>query len=209
MTEGQTVSARLLLETAIRVLGLWFVFTAISSLAAEAYLWLPGPPGPVAPDLMIASVIPGVVRGLLGVMLTWWAPSAAAWFYPADSKDAQIHLNVGPGDIYRVACFVLGAYLLVRTAEPASRLVVLLIQETPRTWRSGRAVAHAVVALVYMAAGVLLVFGSRRIGELLSHLRYDPDTIPQQQISLAMLLSLILLLGLILGVIRWLIAGGS
>ena len=45
-------------------------------------------------------------------------------------------------------------------------------------------------------------FGSRRIGQLFANLRYDPDTIPKQQVSLAFLLLLVLAVSLILGVIR-------
>ena len=62
--------------------------------------------------------------------------------------------------------------------------------------------------VVYVATGVLLVFGSQRISELLLNLRYDPDTIPKQQLSIAMLLILVVLFAVILGVIRRMSLGG-
>jgi hypothetical protein len=206
------MSARLLLEVAIRVIGLWLVFTTISGLPTTALLILPviwstAPPSSLLPSI-IAFGVSIIVQGVFGALLAWWAPWIASRFYARGSEEVQVHLAVGPGDVYRIACFVLGVYLLVHTTEPASRLAATLIQGTPANWRLGQGVADSVATVVYAATGIVLIFGSRRIGEMLSHLRYDPDTIPKQQISLAILLSLVVLFALILGAIRWLTVGG-
>ena len=68
--------------------------------------------------------------------------------------------------------------------------------------------ADAITAAVYLATGLVLVFGSQRIGQFMSNLRYDPDTIPKQQVSLALLLLAILAFAVILGVIRAFTRGG-
>lgn len=198
--------ARLLFEIAIRVLGLWSAVVAASSLAGVVCYLYPGMSGSLGPgsipDVIIAYGVPICVQGLLGIMLIWRGPWLAARFYPANSGDAQIQLNVGSGDVHRIACCVLGIYFLVHAAEPGSRFVVDLIQ---KTWPSDTTVINGVVAAAYTAAGVLLVFGARHLGQLLSNLRYDPDTIPRQQISLAVLLGMILAVGVILGAIRWMV----
>ncbi len=199
------MSTRLLLEMAIRVLGLWFVFTGISSLASNfVLLTVLSSSVPLAPaQWLIWTAVPVVVQGVLGAALIWWAPWIASRFYPAGPEESPLHFNVGPGDVYRVACFVAGVCFLVHTAEPASRLVASLMQSGPSKRLSPQEVADSMATMVYAVAGVILVFGSRRIGELLSNLRYDPNTVPQQQFSLAILLVLVLLFALILGTIRW------
>jgi hypothetical protein len=145
-----------------------------------------------------------ITRMLLGGALVYGAPAVAGRFYPRDSLNEESRLAVGPGDIYRTACFVLGAYLLVSTARPAGLLVSNAVSGS---WQPNQLAAEAVTAVVYMFSGLLLVFGSHRIAEMLSSLRYDPDTVPRQQISLAMLLIVLVLIAVVLGVARRLSLG--
>ena len=126
------MSARLLLEVTLRVLGLWALYMALTDAVDFAAVMLPvygsGAVGGVPPGWLSDYVGRSLVHCLLGTLLIWWAPRIAARFYPAGVSEAEVHLNVGPGDVYRIACFVLGLYLLVNTAQPASRLVAAAMQ---------------------------------------------------------------------------------
>lgn len=194
------MSARVLFEIALRVLGLWFFFTSIVTLTAivtvsfsglgpTGYLW-----GPAAT---------AAAQFIIGGLLVFFAPAMSAWFYPAIAESEAQRAAIGPGDIYRAACFVLGAYLLVSAARPAA----LLLDTVLSGERLGRAPAEAMILVVYAGSGLLLVFGSRPIAELLSNLRYDPDTIPKQQFSLALLLTVIVVVAIALGTFRMLYPG--
>ena len=176
-------------------MGLWFFFTSITTLTAtvSVFFSVPGPAG-----YIWGATATVITQFFLGGTLIFWAPAMAAWFYPPVAESEESQIVVGPGDIYRTACFVLGAYLLVATAHPAVRLLGGGLSGDT----SGRLAADAVIFIVYASSGLLLVFGSHRISEMLSNLRYDPDTIPKQQISLAMLLIFIALVAVILGVFR-------
>jgi hypothetical protein len=202
---------RALVEVAIRLLGLWSAFTAVTGLvdvAASCLITGWGTTPSFPRQLLLLSGVAAVVPGLLGAMLIGWAPWIAARFYPADPNDVQIHVNVGAGDVYHVACFVLGVYLLVHTTQPVCRLVAAGMTGAQSTWSRGQMAADAITAAVSLATGLVLVFGSQRISQFLSNLRYDPDTIPKQQVSLALLLLAILVFAVILGVIRAVTHGG-
>lgn len=199
------MSTRLLLEVAIRVLGIWMVFSAITGATSIAVGYLPflwSYPVVGLAESLIGSGLAVVVHSGVGAVAVWCAPWIAARFYPARSEDAQLLFKVGPGDVYRVACFVLGVYLLADAAEPAARLAMFSMQGSVLTANSGRGIADLIAATVHLAAGTLLVFGSRWIGDIISHLRYDPDTIPRQQISLAVLLLCVLGVAVVLGILR-------
>jgi len=188
------MSGRLLFEIALRVLGVWFFLTSINSLLLTLSLYFDGAPG----SYWLGYAATFVAQLMLGVMLVVFAPAMAARFYPSVSDIVEPRMAVGPGDIYRTACFVLGVYLLVQTAEPAASLAIAVVQD----WQGEDFAVVAVRAIVYAASGLLLVFGSRRIAEILSNLGYDPDTIPKQQFSIVMLLIAVVFVGVLLGVIQ-------
>ena len=198
------MSARLLLEIALRVLGIWFFIDSIPDLMSTTSFLLSRAVPLGQTDYILVTIVTIIARMLLGGAMVLGAPAVAARFYPPDSERGESRLAVGSGDIYRTACFVLGAYLLVATAHPAG---LLLSAAVTGGWQPGPLAANAVTAIVYVFSGLLLVFGSRRIAEMLSNLRYDPDTIPRQQISLAMLLILLGLIAVVLGVARRLSLG--
>ena len=68
-------------------------------------------------------------------------------------------------------------------------------------------VAEQIAMIGYVSVGGLLVFGSQRIAEVLTGLRYDPDTIPKQQISIAALIIALVVIAVVLGVVRRLSVG--
>lgn len=201
------MSARLLIEVALRVLGLWFLLNSVVTMTETASWHLANVlagGSDVGTHFLVLSGVAVAVQLALGVMLIRWAPGMAARFYPPDAEKPEPQIRVGPGDIYQTACFVLGVYLLVRGVESVGRLAIGALSFSP----GPQLASVAVSAMVYTASGLLLIFGSRRIGQLVSNLRYDPDSIPQQQFSLKLLLIITGLVAVILGVIRMISVGG-
>ncbi|MEZ6071365.1 MAG: hypothetical protein R3C10_14110 [Pirellulales bacterium] len=135
---------------------------------------------------------------LTGDALVTFAPAIASWFYPQLPSTEDVPARVGPGDVYHTGCFLLGVYLMVCAAVPAGRIVNAALRGAPFTMAG-----DTLTLIVYLANGVLLVFGAQRVSNFLTNLRYDPDTVPQQRITLAVLLVVMLLFALLLGAVRW------
>jgi hypothetical protein len=201
--KGQILmSARLLFEVALRILGVWFVFTALNGIAMAASIYLSGGLGGTGVDptrWFFASGISVVVQSAFGLGLILCAANVAARFYPEQVDATESQVRVGPGDIYHIACFVLGAFVFVLAVEPAGRIVNAGLQG-----QHYRIAGDAFTMIVFMSTGILLVFGASRIGKLLSGLRYDPDSVANQQFSVKILLILTGLVAVLLGVARWL-----
>lgn len=200
------MSARLLLEVALRVLGFWSLLTSFLSLSSTVFLFFSemrfhGNLGMVDPQIW-SSVATLGIQFIGGVLLIWLAPAIATKFYKQDEAREASQIQVGPGDVYRVACFVLGAYLMVQGAQSAADAVVFGFERQLSGFSQPQLVQGGVNASIYFVSGTLLVFGSRPISELLLNLRYDPDTIPKQQMSIAALLVFLVLVAVVIGVIR-------
>jgi hypothetical protein len=194
------MSARTLLEVALRLLGICLCLVAITHMTANvSFLLL----NPWAVTDFLSFFAPVVVQLLLGFLLIVFARRIAAWFYPRNEEVLQI--AVGPGDIYRTACFVLGVYLLVQAAVPAGRLVG---SGYARLVWMPQDVATLVELIVDLACGVWLVFGSRSISEFLRRLGYDANAIPAQRFSIAALFIILLVVALAFGLIRMLVVRG-
>lgn len=200
------MSARLLFEVALRVLGIWLLVNSVNTLILTASSHLASQSNSMVPgweNYLVAYAMTFVVQSVLGVVLLYFAPNIAALFYQAVIENDATNdpsIRIGPGDVYHIACFVLGAYLLVQTAEPASQLVIAAIRETP--WMRGQLASTSVRLVAYAVSGIFLVFGSRSISRLLSNLRYDPETIFNQQVSIAMLLILLVVIAVVLAILR-------
>jgi hypothetical protein len=101
------MSARLLLEVALRILGVWFIFTAVNAFTATVSFYLSGGWGGPSVDLarlFFASGVGVVVQAALGLILC--APVVAPRFYCEQADGGESPIRVGPGDIYHTACFV-------------------------------------------------------------------------------------------------------
>jgi hypothetical protein len=143
------------------------------------------------------------VQLALSIALIRWAPIIAGRFYPSDAQAPEASTRFSAGDIYHTVCFVLGAYLLVQGSVSWGNLTVAAFSAG-----SGHQLASAALtAIVYTASGLLLVLGARRIGQLVSSLKHDPESIPQQQFSLKLLLTIAVLVAVVLGVLRMLAVG--
>ncbi len=210
------MSARLLLEVALRVLGLWFALHSVITLAAIAPIYLSTVWDSSIPNMtayLVTTGVTSIVRFALGAALICWAPGIAARFYPPDAESEEPRIRVGPGDVYRTACFVLGVYLLVQIVQPASRLVIAGFQRPYADWQPSRLAGDAMTTIVYTVVGMFLVFGSNKIGEWFSNLRYDPNrndpnTIPKPQFTIAAILILVVIFAVCFAVIRGIMVGG-
>lgn len=199
------MSTRQIVEVTFRVLGLWFLFTAISTFTGGGVLYMLDSisTDPHAMNYLVTSFSIFGVQSILGIATIYWAPAAARWFYPQVEDSQKAQWQVGPRDIYRTACFVLGAYFLVQAAHTGAQLTVEAVRVPaagillPSGW-----LRETVQLAVYSIAGLLLGFGSEPISNVLTNLRYDPDTIPKQQFSLTILLVAIVFVAIALGVIH-------
>lgn len=196
------MSARQLFEVALRILGVWFVLSSITTMTMTASLYLSGGlagTGVNTARWVFASGVNFLIEFVIGLGLILYAPVVTGFCYRKQDDAEESEIRIGPGDIYHVACFVLGAFVFVKAAEPAGRMVNAGFQGS----NYGMA-GDAFTMIAYMSAGLLLVFGARRIGEGLSRMKYDPDSIVDQQISVRILLVLTALVAVALGVARWL-----
>lgn len=199
------MSARQIVEVALRLLGLWFVFTAISTFSAGGALYMLDSisTDPQALKYLITTFSIFGVQTVLGIATIYWAPAVARLSYPESVDSQNAEWRVGPGDIYRTACFVLGAYFLVQAANSGTLLAISSVRAPaagnllPGGW-----LRETAQLAVYAISGLLLVFGSQSISDVLVNLRYDPDSIPKQQFSLTVLLVAIVFAAIIMGLIR-------
>ncbi len=136
----------------------------------------------------------------MSFILIAMAPSIARRFYPDEADQEILHISAGPGDLYHIACFVLGAFLLLGAAQLTVRLAATAMSS--QIWQRGQ-VADVATIMIYGAGGLLLVFGGRKIGAALASLRYDPAQVPRQQYSIAIVLIVVVFFAAVFGVIRW------
>lgn len=201
------MSARILLEVMLRILGLWYLFTSLNNLTTTVSFYMSGGWAPASAEMTSFVIAQGVsiaVQVAIGLGLILCAPNVAARFYREEADAGESQVRVGPGDLYHTACFVLGAYVLINTAAPLGRFVIAGFRGEPFSWWQDRIAADVLTIVVHTAAGILKIFGSRRISELLLSLRHDPESIPKQRLGVSILLTLIIFSGLLIGAIRWL-----
>ena len=194
------MTPRDLVEVALRVMGIWFVAVAIVSLAMTISYVLSDTWGSVLgqPGWLLGSLVMVVAQFAVGAVLMYRAPSIAAWFYRNDSASAATPVHILPGDAYHIACFVLGMYLVVRSIAEMFQGVTHLIQGGATSAYGPEVLSAAVQLLV----GLALVFGAERIGRLMASLKYDPESVPRQRLSVATLLILVAAVAVVLGVIH-------
>lgn len=196
------MTARLLLEVALRIMGCWFLLTSVLRLDWVLYALLSGTsdiPNQSTSYYFISSSITLVLQVLLGFGLIYFAPLLAIRFYREEVDIGTTQSRIGPGDLYHIACFGLGIHFLISAAEPLGRLVSAGMEG----FSADRLVGVAFTAVVYVAASLILTFGSQRIGKMLTGLRYDPDAIPKQQLSVSFLLGVMVFFAVLLGVLKF------
>ncbi len=191
---------------ALRVMGLWFIFGGICliPMAVSTFFW--GPQGSMTAGqhlwLSLSGMIPVAVRIVVGVLVVAFSGWIVSKFYPPPAADSgEIRFGkVGAGDLFRIACFVLGIYAMLQAVPSAVRLADELMAAGPHT--GGRVIQDAVHTGIYLVSGLILVFGAKGIARWMASLRYDADTVPKQQVSLLFLMGIVLLIAIVLGLMR-------
>jgi hypothetical protein len=196
-------TGRLLTEVGLRLIGLWYVFAAIESVVNSASYVLHGYLNQSTANYSFAgatiAVVVAMAKLAMAVFIIYLAPAIAARFYPTESEPVDAKPAIGPGDVYHTACFVLGAYFLVQGGAMAIPFVAQLVTGSVRGIPTEYAGA---MFLVHTVSGLLLIYGARPIAEFIGSIRHDPDSIPNQQLSLKMLLIVTGIVAVILGVAR-------
>ena len=80
------MSARLLLEVALRVLGIWFVIDSIPDLMGTISFLVSGGVPLGQTNILLMTIATIFARMVLGGALVAAAPAVAACFYPPDSE---------------------------------------------------------------------------------------------------------------------------
>ena len=187
---------------ALRLMGLWFFLHAIfQALQLSSYLFWPQPP--LTGAQMRANFIGVAIGGGFGLVLLFISGRVACWFYPHVSEpdeESKGHLNVA--DIYRVASFLLGVYVLILAIRPAS--VTLVSAARGATLFSVDVAISQVETILYLPFGLLLIFGSKGIARFMSSIRYDPEKVASPRFSLRFVIVVVMVFSLFFALVRYL-----
>ncbi len=128
-----------------------------------------------------------------------------------DAASTSIDVTrIGAGQAYHIATFVTGVILVTTAIRPAAQGVAgLLTTSAAIRWAGGVGGAYGLVnmveAVTRAAFGVFLMFGAKQIAFWMASLRYDPDNVPNQRISLRLLLVLATVIAVVLILMRFLV----
>jgi hypothetical protein len=207
------MNARELFVVLLRVVGLFLLIWAIEAMPVivgqvAQYRGAFGAAGQMAEFRVWAlsiALVP-IVRAILGIVLLVSASRIAFWFYPETAQETEPVKagSVSAADVYRIACFLLGAFVLMLGVPAAARAVVMLMGGAQ--YNASRFLPDLVTACVFFLFAVAFMFGASGIAQLLRGLDYDPENVPAQQFSLRVLMFIILGVALILGLIRYFIS---
>lgn len=199
------MSARVVFEVGVRLIGFWLVVHGVQTLVHMISVWnTTHVRQNLNAEFILSYLGLSASYGLVGAASLYFAPQISRRVYPETDPDTLTPSQVGPGDVYRIACFVLGVYLFVTNVpHPLTTLVIAAVQGQIFRLGSDLLALNLVLVLVNVVISVLLIFGAKPVSELLTNLRYDPDTIPQQRITIAMLMIVMLIFAATLAIVRW------
>jgi hypothetical protein len=195
----------------LRIVAIWMVVSALTVLPTLAYgiveiatrgtsrfrgiggSWII-----VGGPLFVA-----MTRAGIGVLLFVLAPRLTRLVCGdrgPDCEPAKVE-SIRAGDLYHVAAFLMGIYVLVRAVSPGVRALVAMVEQADRT----RYVASLVESIVLLVLGGALVLGARGAAAFFGNLGYDPDNVPAQQFSVRVVLFAIVGIAVLLVAIRALV----
>jgi len=205
------MTLRELTMVGLRIVAIWIGVSALTVLPSLAYgiaeLVTGGMSrfGGVRESwLMVGSpLLVGVLHAGIGVVLFVMAPRLARSVSRGSDPDfepAKVK-SIRPGDLYHIAAFLMGIYVLVRSISPGARAAVAMVDRT-----AGAAYAALLVeAVVFLAFGAALILGGRGIAAFFASLGHDPDNVPAQQFSMRVILAVVIGTAILLGIIRALV----
>lgn len=213
---GHSTSARNLLTVALQILGLGLVCMSITALPSighyAVYAFQSSNTLGIDPVFAVLMMVMQLGAPLVvGIGTILLAGRIARRFYPpCDSTSDSIAFGtVGAGDLYHIASFVMGVYMLIQAVERGVRFLEGTMRGIPfamEPWAEG-GVNDMITAAVYSVAGLVLIFGGRGIAQAMAAVPRDSDEVPVPQFSIRMLLILGVAFAVVLGVLRAVVVG--
>lgn len=160
---------------ALRVLGIWLLIQTVQHVVPLAYLLseygpfrtgflgMGGAFGAFDWSYIIFYAAQVTVHTGFGLGLLMYGPLIARRFYPADESTAAAP-GASADDLYRIGCRLLGIYSFLLAVPPVARMA-----------GGGVDPDEVVRGGLYLAMAALLLLGAKRIGAILSRIRYDPQ----------------------------------
>jgi len=209
----QSMRFRDLAIVGVRLLAVWlacsalFILTNLSYFLAEVLFGSSGSMagGGLAAGGLLSQLNVCSLQVVIAALLFVYAPRLSDWICKdlASSDEAEPVMTLGAGDLYHVACLLMGLWLLARAIRPAVRAIVELVaQGSSNLFMSRQVVGELSEATLLVLLGVVLMFGSRGLSRFLASLGHDPENIPAQQFSLRLLLGIVIGFALVLIVLR-------
>lgn len=198
----------------LRLMAIWLlcsvVVAASRAVPSVAYYVLGGAASglpKMGPTLAVTILAPLATNIGLATILYIYAPRIARRILPAWplEDDAPRFAGITSGDLYHIAAFLLGVWVLVQAAKPSAVTAVTLMDRQPGTAWPRESVVALAEALILLVAGGILVFGSRGLAKFLDGLRHEADGTPAQRFSLALLIAITVGIAMVLALIRLLV----
>ena len=215
-TQGHSTSARNLLTVALRILGFWLVCRSIIALPQIATFAMyafqsPSPLGTEPMFSLLMMVLHLVAPLAVGTGVILLAGRISRRFYPPSerSADSMAFGRVGAGDLYHIASFVMGVYMLIQAVGPAVSFLGRTMRGEPfafEPWAQG-GVNDMITASILSVSGLLLIFGGRGIAQVMAAVPRDSDKVPVPQFSILALLILSVVFAVVLGILRAVVVG--
>jgi len=213
---SHSTSARNLLTVAIRILGFWLVCKSVIALPqVAAYAMFafqssnPLRANPISMLLMMVVQVGGPAA--VGIPVILLAERISRRLYPSSdhTADSIAFGRVGAGDLYHIASFMMGVYMLSQAAEPGLRFLTGTMGDTPFSmdpWGRG-GVFGLILAAGYSVSGIVLIFGARGIAHAMAAVPRNSDEVPAPQFGIRALLLLGVLFAVVLGILRAVLVG--
>ena len=211
-----STSARNLLTVALQVFGFWLVCTSVILLPKIAgYLMYAfqsaGRSGTDPVEVLVMMILQLGAPLVVGIGVIVLAGRISRRFYPASDRttDPIAFGHVGAGDLYHIASFVMGVYMLIQAVAPGVRSLAGSMGGGPfsmEPWGQ-RGFHDMITAAIYGMSGLILIFGARGIAQAMVSVPRDSDELPLPQFSIRSLLILAAAFAVVLGVLRAVVVG--
>jgi len=196
---------------ALRVLGFWLVCRSVIALPqiAAYVMYAFQSPGSFGTDPVFAVLMMVLQLGaplVVGMGMIVLAGRISRRLYPssAPTADPIAFGRVGAGDLYYVASFMMGIYILIQAVAPAVSVLSEAMGGDPfsvEPWIND-GVHGMITVAIYSVSGLFLIFGARGIAHAMAAVPRDSDEVPLPQFSIRMLLILGVAFAIVLGVLR-------
>jgi hypothetical protein len=210
-----STSARNLMTVALRILGFWLICKSIIALSQiSAYAMYAMQSSNNLGDsiyMLLMTVVQVGGPAAVGISVILLAGRISRRIYPSSDPTADLIAfgRVGAGDLYHIASFMMGVYMLIQAVEPGVRFLAGTMKTgltSMEPWAEDR-VINMIPAAVYSLSGLVLIFGSRGIAQAMVAVPRNSDEVPVPQFGIRSLLILGVVFAVVLGVLRMVMDG--